>query len=387
MCLIIVWNIRGAAMAQNKLYAEIFSEDVYGEKYYLIDNGNKTWIIPEKNMKYGFGILQASNFKAKLVKIFFPVLRDVIPARKICKCTPKYLKINDGIKDIIEKYCKDKYECSVYYGNLKESVQNHKAVIQVFNKDKTFFYMKISEEKTVKDSFEKELTALKFLKGKNVRNIPAGIGIAKKGSWDIFIQENVAEDNRSCYRFLDKHWRFIADMYEKTKVKISFENSDMYEPVMFLKHCAKEETLFGEEDSIMYAIRKTESFLKNSDFYYSFAHGDFTPKNTCIKNKEVYAFDFEYCIKTVTPFFDFFHYICQKSIMFNDMNIQETFRVYKKYKSKLYNYCNTPNMLFVSYLLYIIVFYLKRDDKNTDTRKGQLKFRIELIKKLLQEED
>lgn len=35
-------------MAQNKLYAEIFSEDVYGEKYYLIDNGNKTWIIPEK---------------------------------------------------------------------------------------------------------------------------------------------------------------------------------------------------------------------------------------------------------------------------------------------------------------------------------------------------
>ena len=44
-------------MAQNKLYAEIFSEDVYGEKYYLIDNGNKTWIIPEKNMKYGFGIL------------------------------------------------------------------------------------------------------------------------------------------------------------------------------------------------------------------------------------------------------------------------------------------------------------------------------------------
>lgn len=387
MCLIIVWNIRGAAMAQNKLYAEIFSEDVYGEKYYLIDNGNKTWIIPEKNMKYGFGILQASNFKAKLVKIFFPVLRDVIPARKICKCTPKYLKINDGIKDIIEKYCKDKYECSVYYGNLKESVQNHKAVIQVFNKDKTFFYMKISEEKTVKDSFEKELTALKFLKGKNVRNIPAGIGIAKKGSWDIFIQENVAEDNRSCYRFLDKHWRFIADMYEKTKVKISFENSDMYEPVMFLKHCAKEETLFGEEDSIMYAIRKTESFLKNSDFYYSFAHGDFTPKNTCIKNKEVYAFDFEYCIKTATPFFDFFHYICQKSIMFNDMNIQETFRVYKKYKSKLYNYCNTPNMLFVSYLLYIIVFYLKRDDKNTDTRKGQLKFRIELIKKLLQEED
>ena len=374
-------------MAQNKLYAEIFSEDVYGEKYYLIDNGNKTWIIPEKNMKYGFGILQASNFKAKLVKIFFPVLRDVIPARKICKCTPKYLKKNDGIKDIIEKYCKDKYECSVYYGNLKESVQNHKAVIQVFNKDKTFFYMKISEEKTVKDSFEKELTALKFLKGKNVRNIPAGIGIAKKGSWDIFIQENVAEDNRSCYRFLDKHWRFIADMYEKTKVKISFENSDMYEPVMFLKHCAKEETLFGEEDSIMYAIRKTESFLKNSDFYYSFAHGDFTPKNTCIKNKEVYAFDFEYCIKTATPFFDFFHYICQKSIMFNDMNIQETFRVYKKYKSKLYNYCNTPNMLFVSYLLYIIVFYLKRDDKNTDTRKGQLKFRIELIKKLLQEED
>ncbi|RHR78825.1 hypothetical protein DWW50_08815 [Eubacterium sp. AF15-50] len=374
-------------MAQNKLYAEIFSEDVYGEKYYLIDNGNKTWIIPEKNMKYGFGILQASNFKAKLVKIFFPVLRDVIPARKICKCTPKYLKINDGIKDIIEKYCKDKYECSVYYGNLKESVQNHKAVIQVFNKDKTFFYMKISEEKTVKDLFEKELTALKFLKEKNVRNIPAGIGIAKKGSWDIFIQENVAEDNRSCYRFLDKHWRFIADMYEKTKVKISFENSDMYEPVMFLKHCAKEETLVGEEDSIMYAIRKTESFLKNSDFYYSFAHGDFTPKNTCIKNKEVYAFDFEYCIKTATPFFDFFHYICQKSIMFNDMNIQETFRVYKKYKSKLYNYCNTPNMLFVSYLLYIIVFYLKRDDKNTDTRKGQLKFRIELIKKLLQEED
>lgn len=311
----------------------------------------------------------------------------MIPARKICKCTPKYLKINDGIKDIIEKYCKDKYECSVYYGNLKESVQNHKAVIQVFNKDKTFFYMKISEEKTVKDSFEKELTALKFLKGKNVRNIPAGIGIAKKGSWDIFIQENVAEDNRSCCRFLDKHWRFIADMYEKTKVKISFENSDMYEPVMFLKHCAKEETLVGEEDSIMYAIRKTESFLKNSDFYYSFAHGDFTPKNTCIKNKEVYAFDFEYCIKTATPFFDFFHYICQKSIMFNDMNIQETFRVYKKYKSKLYNYCNTPNMLFVSYLLYIIVFYLKRDDKNTDTRKGQLKFRIELIKKLLQEED
>ena len=186
---------------------------------------------------------------------------------------------------------------------------------------------------------------------------------------------------------MDKHWRFIADMYEKTKVKISFENSDMYEPVMFLKHCAKEETLVGEEDSIMYAIRKTESFLKNSDFYYSFAHGDFTPKNTCIKNKEVYAFDFEYCIKTATPFFDFFHYICQKSIMFNDMNIQETFRVYKKYKSKLYNYCNTPNMLFVSYLLYIIVFYLKRDDKNTDTRKGQLKFRIELIKKLLQEED
>lgn len=374
-------------MTQNKLYAEIFSEDVYGEKYYLIDNGNKIWIIPEKNMKYGFGILQAPNFKAKLVKSFFPSLRGVALARKVCKCTAKYLKINDGIKDIIENYCKEEYECSVYYGNLKESVQNNKATIQVFKRSKTFFYMKISEEETVKEAFRKELTALNFLKGKNVTNIPDGIGIVKKGGWDIFMQENVAEDSRSCYWFSDKHWAFIADMYEKTKVKISFENSDMYEPVMFLSHCVKEKVLFGEENSITHAIGKIESFLKNNDFYYSFAHGDFTPKNTCIKNKEVYAFDFEYCIRTATPFFDFFHYICQKSIMFNNMSVKETLRVYKKYKGKLYNYCNTPDMLFASYLLYIIVFYLKRDDKNTDIRKGQLSFRIELINKLLQEED
>jgi hypothetical protein len=368
---------------------DLFSQDLFEGKgntqYCVIDNGKKTWIVPVKNMKYGFGILQSSNIKGKLVKNVLPVLKWSKSVRKFAKCEIKTLSLKNEVTQMIEEYCPNQCQYSVYYGNLDESPQNKKATIQVFSKDKTYAYVKITNEDIVKESFEREKKALIFLKEKGIVHVPEYIGINEVREWSAFVQSTVNEKNSSCCSFSEAHWKFLIDLLEKTKSNGTFKTSDMYENCIYLADYISNNKNFCGEQTISRAIKKVLKNIDSECGFYTFAHGDFTPKNTCKAEGQLYAFDFEYCLDKAVPFFDFFHYICQKNIMFNNMNIKKTLRDYQKYKLRISQYISEPDYAFMAYLLYIIAFYLKRVEGISGLQSGQLNYRVELLRRLLEE--
>ena len=372
-------------MFETEVFDEIFYRDTSGEKYYMIDNGYKVWIIPDKNMKQGYGIYQVSSFRGKLVRNVLPKLKIFGIARKIAKCRVMKLSLTDNVKSIISKYCKEPYQCSVYYGNL-DAEQNFKATMQIYNKNKDLFYIKITKSQVVKKAFISEQKALNRLHKAGIDNIPNCVSVDSVGEWTFFVQDTSDIKRKNEFEFKECHWKFLENIYQVSRCTDSYFKSDIYRYIIYLKKQIDISRQLKSYDILSEGIQEVEKWLRKDERIYSFSHGDFTPWNMYCVDNNIYVFDFEYCMNKAIPFMDYFHYICQTGIIVQGMDKNKVLMSYKKNKKRLSKFLNEPNLAFVSYLLFIISFYFMRKDGNYDTDNSQFQFRIELLKSLLKKE-
>lgn len=369
-------------MFKQEVFDEIFEENPLGEKYYKIDNGYKTWIIPAKNMQMGYGIYQVSSFRGKLVKYILPRLKNIKIIRKLARCEETYLQVSKDVHNVIRKYYKGEYQCSVYYGNL-DTEQNYKATIQVYNKKNILFYIKATQSEVVKSAMERETNALKELKQNGFDNIPEVIALESVGKWTFFVQTAKGIHGKTKLKFDEKHWAFLEEILKRTKVKCSYETTDMCDYLNYLEQQLEINPDLSQYKILNSSIEVVKKWLQEDENIYSFAHGDFTPWNMYNAQNDIYVFDFEYCMNRTIPFMDFFHFICQTNLIAYNMNTEKTIKEYRRYKAKLEKYLGDADKAFVGYLLFVISFYIMRKNGDYDTNNKQFQYRIRLLEKLI----
>ena len=96
---------------------------------------------------------------------------------------------------------------------------------------------------------------------------------------------------------------------------------------------------------------------------YCAYHGDLTPWNSFITEGHFYAFDLEYFGQSYTPWCDYFHFYTQ-DMLYNNANAdaKQIYHQYVKLRSNELSILNTPDFLYLAYLLVIADFYLNRDN-------------------------
>ena len=349
-------------------------------KYCVIDNGYKTWIIPYNKMKNAVEMFSEYSFNGRAMKHIFTYTKWSRLIRKKAGCKIEELTISDELKSIIEKYVEEKYECAIYFGNL-DTVQNYKAVVQVFNECRTLLYIKLSMEDIVKESFRREKNALELLNKEGVRLIPCIEGIEQVGKWKAMVQK---PQNVQCTKtkgFNGKHWNFLENMCKKNMVKCQYKNTDLY-PYLNSLHNYIEERNTSWKDIIVKALERAEGYL-NSIEEFSFGHGDFSPWNIKETVDEIYVYDFEYCLKTTVPYMDYFHFLCQHEIIKKNPKPSRVIKILKRDRQELEKHIKNIDDTFIVYLLFIISFYIRRNNGKINEKNSNFLFRIALLEEML----
>lgn len=369
-------------MFKEEVFHKIFNSAKNGEEYCFIDNRYKTWILPYKNMKQATEMFSSYSRNGNLIKYIFPYIKWSRLARKKAGCERITVSLNTEITDMIEKYVDKPYQCAVYFGNL-DTEQNYKATIQVFHKKETLLYIKISNALVVKDAFEREKKALENLRQKGIEKLPMAVGIEKAGQWDALIQRPENGKLSVCNVFGDRQWRFLENLYKVTVCECDYHSTDLYGHLKYLSDIVKNNGFYKKE-MIQKALACADSYLEQEVTEFSFAHGDFTPWNMKETETGIYVYDFEYCMNTAVPFMDYFHYICQREIMKNENDITRVIQILEEDKEKICKYIENPEKVFVVYLLFIISFYVKRNNGKANENSGRFWFRMSLLEQLLQ---
>ena len=120
----------------------------------------------------------------------------------------------------------------------------------------------------------------------------------------LFCQSSVKDKSgQTIDRMTEKHWLFLANLYNKTRTVIKFEETDYY---ALLKRVKKNAVVLKETDLeiVQRACELISKKYNNSTVEFGFYHGDFTPWNTVIENGKIKVFDFEYAKRTYPPYLD-----------------------------------------------------------------------------------
>ena len=367
-------------MFKEEVFNKIFDKSTKGEEYCFIDNGYKTWIIPYDNMRYGNDMFSSYSLNGYMIKHIFPKLKWNKTARKKAGCKVTYMGLNKDITDIIEQYIDKPYQCAVYYGNL-DTEQNYKATIQVFSKKETLLYIKISNTPVVKRAFQKEISQVLELSKKGIGELPQMIAVEQSDEWDILVQKPQSVKSKKCKTFGQNQWDFLEKLYEETAVSCDYELTDLYEYIKYLSDFTKNND-FYKKDIIKKAFECAYDYLKNIN-QFSFAHGDFTPWNMAEIKNGLYVYDFEYCMRLTVPYIDYFHFICQKEMIKNRADINCVIKKFENDKKEIKRHIENPDIIFIIYLMYIISFYIKRNNGSIRIKSGHFLFRIALLEELL----
>ncbi len=365
---------------EKKIMNKVFDNTGDCRDYYMINNGYKVWILPRKYMKEGLKIYQISNWRGFTVKHIFPKIAMSRLARKLFMTQICEGGLSRELQEVINLYDKQPYQISMYFGNL-DVRQNYKATLQIYHPQGKSWYLKLSDEKIVKDAFENEQENLAYLKERAISCIPQKTSMEKREEWCFLIQDSVAY-GMTKYHITKQHWNNLQSIYEKTKVQIDYEESDFKKSIDYLKEQFLKNPYWEKRKEFQKIVLDMEQWVQNYLKYYSFAHGDYTPWNIYWDSKGIEMFDFEYSMKYAIPFLDYFHFICQTDIIRYHMNWKRTLKVYEKERKHLIGYSENPDKLFIGYLIYIIAFYLKRKDGMISSENGQLKYRLKLIEEL-----
>lgn len=178
---------------------------------------------------------------------------------------------------------------------------------------------------------------------------------------------------------------FLANLYNKTRTVIKFEETDYY---ALLKRVKKNAVVLKETDLeiVQRACELISKKYNNSTVEFGFYHGDFTPWNTVIENGKIKVFDFEYAKRTYPPYLDAVHYLLQKNFFVDGLN--DANQIYSSLKEssiwKKFDDRRSLEMV-IMYLLEIINLYLSRTSEESLDEKSRQKIRIEILEKAVTE--
>ena len=340
-------------------------------QFWIIYNTvGQNWILPQKRTKRFLALYQPSSTKGKIVANLLPYLRYTPFLASKINAKSILVELNSSFKKAI---CQSFGITDFEYGVFCGSPGRHQKITIMINQGKKCLgYCKVTDNPEVFAIFQKESADLLYLKSKGIGCIPEILFVNEiKDLPGVFLlvqttkREGVirkAAINDSCV------FDFVARMHNLTKSKMSYAKSDFAHSVHVLRHYID---LFKTEEqhAIFHAISEVEKELTIPS-YYSAYHGDFTPWNCYIVDKELFVFDFEYFQRYTIPYLDYFHFFTQSCIYNKYMETDSIFEEYLNNRDLILAKIGDADFYYTCYLLNVMAFYLERD-------KGFLNERIE----------
>lgn len=351
-----------------------------GQAYYLIVNDKKKiWLFNSNNIKRALELYQPTSLKGIMFKKIFPYIKDNQITQSLLDVEKVKIKINEKIHSNLQNIFGENFHVSIFGGT---PCSHQKVIFQISQDDEVIAYCKITDNKEVAELFDQECETLNYLKKCGVENIPKVINRSSINEFEIFIQNNVKDSISKTPTKLDQICiEFLLDLYNKTKVQLSFDKTDYFNMLNELKYNCKE-LAESERNSVLNSINEIETKYKKSKVSFCQYHGDFTPWNMVINHNKLVVFDFEYSKRTYPPFLDVYHFFMQTEIFINHSNIDLILKKADKILKLLNKNGIHNNLYFKMYLLEIINLYLSRGNDDGLEETQNMKLRLKILESL-----
>lgn len=341
-----------------------------GKYIKIINKDGKTWIIPVNNLKNALNLYQPSAVKGRILKKWLPVLYPIPILSNILESIlhiePCDYEITDELGFEIEKAFGEKIDLLSFAFFLGTPSIHQKTTIQISNKHRILGYCKYTSDEQIKRIFHHEELILNKLNVAGVDNIPLCLFCGKTNSDNGTFIQSTSKTNNSIitHAISKKHIEFLRTVYEKTKTRCSFLNTDYKREIEDYSCLLMQSDFFSTDEKQQYckALKKIDMYYSNQ-FEYCVFHADFTPWNMFEEKGKLFVFDWEYSKATFPPFIDLFHYFTQSEIFEYGKDadrITEDFE--KEFSRQLYDgLFQDKDIAYLSYLVYIVGFYFNRD--------------------------
>ncbi|MDO5460085.1 MAG: phosphotransferase [Bacteroidales bacterium] len=295
-----------------------------GEKFYRFGNSDgKYWIMPARSMRTAMNLYQPSGSKGKLVKSLLPCLHFLAPVRKVIHAEKLHCRLNGDLRELLCKVFGTRdIEFSIFEGT---PCIHQKITIQLSTGKHILGYCKASESNDIKELFDKEHEILAWMKERGVTDIPQALYCGTLGNGvHLFVQSTAKTTSSTIIHKWDSlHEEFLAQLHDRTKQKMLFEESDYYNTLLALEEHIEWLPDNIEAKIISTTIGKIRDCFCGKEVELSAYHGDFTPWNMFANKKRLFVFDFEYAAKSYPPGLDRYHFFTQTAIFERHWNAND----------------------------------------------------------------
>ena len=328
-----------------------------GEKFYRFGNSDsKYWIMPVRGMRTALGLYQPSGTKGKMVKTLLPCLHLLAPVRKAIKAQTMSCRLNGELHSLLCKiFDVQEIEFAIFEGT--PSV-HQKITMQLSCGDRILGYCKLSGSNDIKALFEKESDILERLSRSGVTGIPKALycGTLSSGT-HLFVQSTEKRaSSRVVHEWGTMQEEFLAQLHEKTKVTLPFEESDYYTTLTALEEHLEWLPQNIDRDIVSKAIDSIKNRYCGKEGEFCAYHGDFTPWNMFANGKELFVFDFEYAAMSYPVGLDRYHFFTQTAVFEKHWGADE---IIAHMESKAGAWID--KQLYIMYLLDIISRFTMRE--------------------------
>ena len=328
-----------------------------GERFYRFGNSDgKYWIVPAKGMRTALNLYQPSGTKGKMVKALLPCMHWLAPVRKAIKAQSMNCRLNSELHDLLCKVF-DVQEIGFAIFEGTPSV-HRKITMQLSHKSRILGYCKLSGSNDIKALFVKESEVLNRLHKNGVAGIPKALHCGTLGcGMHIFVQSTEKRASSTVvHEWSALQEAFLAQLHEKTKAKVLFEESGYYTTLAALEEHLDWLPQNINSRIVAKAINTVKERLCCTVVEYSTCHGDFTPWNMFANGNELFVFDFEYAAPGYPAGIDRYHFFTQTAVFEKHWGADEIIAYMESNAGKWID-----RQLFAMYLLDVISRFTMRE--------------------------
>lgn len=313
----------------NKNSSPDFKTTVFS--YVANNDGSMRWIYPSENKTASFlNFYNASTFKAKVISSGIKTAFTLGLSRLVAKSSfsilhKKELKPNRDYMLIPHK------TYSIFTGTAG---LNRTALIELSNKGKSSHFVKVPIAKTSEKLIETEANVLKGLEGKfNSFKIPQ---VFKVDGLNECVTSNEEVVNKKRANDLkEQHFLALSEMLVKTIGKSKIKDCSVYKNGLNNISFLEEHSNSARHERVVRLLKNLTAQLDpNQEIVTSMAHGDFTPWNMYVSDKELYVYDWELSREQFSSLFDLFHFHFQTGILIERIALND---ILKRIKNSLNN--------------------------------------------------
>lgn len=344
------------------------------DKYIKVGNKDgKIWILPTADLSMAFNLYQPSAVKGRILKRWLPILYP-IPfisnvLEKLLNIEPCCYEIKEELASSIEKAFTEEISSLSLALFLGTPSVHRKMTIQISKQKTILGYCKYTEDEQIKEIFMREKFILDKLNNAGVDGVPRCLfcGEIADNCWAFIQSTKKTRNSVITHTLSEKHVSFLRDLYEKTKIECQYSNTEYHRLIKKFSSQLMKDEFFSiqEKEKYISAVGKTDGYYSGQYEFCAF-QADFTPWNMFEENEKLFVFDWEYAKLLFPPFLDLFHFFTQSEIFEYQKDADEIICDFKREFSKplYFGLFRDKEIAYLSYLVYIVGFYLERDKGN-----------------------